>query len=177
MKAPKQRICPGQLGKYQNGVVERTIKEIGRMARAMMYTAEVPDLASAYCVLQAVDILNMLPSILQIQPPTLRDSRRISYIITLLLHWSNFMRLGDSALCILTLIILTPCAQIFVRPPAFICAALTIVTVRVTLSGSTVIMARDANSSSLNYRVIFGIISHAIGLRQAPLSFSDICCS
>jgi hypothetical protein len=54
--------CPGQLGKYQNGVVERKIKEIGRMARAMMYTAEVPDLASAYCVLQAVDILNMLPS-------------------------------------------------------------------------------------------------------------------
>jgi hypothetical protein len=28
----------------------------------MMYTAEVPDLASAYCVLHAVDILNMLPS-------------------------------------------------------------------------------------------------------------------
>ena len=54
--------CPGQLGKYQNGVVERKIKEIGRMARAMMYTAEVPDLASAYCLLQAVDILNMLPS-------------------------------------------------------------------------------------------------------------------
>jgi hypothetical protein len=53
--------CPGQLGKYQNGIVERKIKEIGRMARAMMYTAEVPDLASAYCVLQAVDILNMLP--------------------------------------------------------------------------------------------------------------------
>ena len=54
--------CPGQLGKYQNGVVERKIKEIGQVARAMMYTAEVPDLASAYCVLQAVDILNMLPS-------------------------------------------------------------------------------------------------------------------
>jgi hypothetical protein len=32
------------------------------MARAMMYTAEVPDLASAYCLLQVVDILNMLPS-------------------------------------------------------------------------------------------------------------------
>jgi hypothetical protein len=54
--------CPGQLGKYQNGAVERRIKEIGRMARAMMYTADAPDLASAYCVLQAVDILNMLPS-------------------------------------------------------------------------------------------------------------------
>jgi hypothetical protein len=32
------------------------------MARAVMYTAEVPGLASAYCVLQAVDILNVLPS-------------------------------------------------------------------------------------------------------------------
>jgi transposase InsO family protein len=54
--------CPGQLGKYQNGVVERRIKEIGRMGRAMMFTAEAPDLANAYCLLQAVDILNMLPS-------------------------------------------------------------------------------------------------------------------
>ena len=54
--------CPVQLGKYQNGVVERRIKEIGRMGRAMMFTAEAPDLANAYCILQAVDILNMLPS-------------------------------------------------------------------------------------------------------------------
>ena len=54
--------CPGQLGKYQNGVVERRIKEIGRMARAMMYTAQAPELANAYCVLQAVDILNTLPT-------------------------------------------------------------------------------------------------------------------
>jgi transposase InsO family protein len=54
--------CPGQLGKYQNGVVERWIKEIGRMGRAMMFTAEAPDLANAYCIVQAVDILNMLPS-------------------------------------------------------------------------------------------------------------------
>ena len=81
------------------------------------------------------------------------------------------MRLGRTALCILMLIILTPCAQIFVRPPAFICAALTIVTVRVTLSGSTVIMARDANSSSLNYRVIFGII---FPCDRAPTSTSLI---
>jgi hypothetical protein len=55
--------CPGQLGKYQNGVVERRIKEIGRMGRVMMFTVEAPDLANAYCLLQAVDILNMLPSI------------------------------------------------------------------------------------------------------------------
>ncbi len=54
--------CPGQLGKYQNGVVKRRIKEIGRMGRAMMFTAEAPDLANAYCILQAVDILNMLLS-------------------------------------------------------------------------------------------------------------------
>lgn len=54
--------CPGQLGKYQNGVVERRIKEIGRMARAMMHTSQAPELANAYCVLQAVDILNMLPT-------------------------------------------------------------------------------------------------------------------
>jgi hypothetical protein len=32
------------------------------MARAMMYTAEAPDLASAHCVLQPFDILNMLSS-------------------------------------------------------------------------------------------------------------------
>jgi hypothetical protein len=53
---------PGQLGKYQNDVVERRIKEIGHMGRAMMFTAEAPDLADAYCILQVVDILNMLPS-------------------------------------------------------------------------------------------------------------------
>ena len=123
--------------------------------------------------LLAGSILWWIPAVRapQIQPPTLRDSRRISCIITLLLHWSNFMRLGHSALCILTLIILTPCAQIFVRPPAFICAALTIVTVRVTLSGSTMIMARDANSSSLNHRVIFGII---FPCDRAPTSTSLI---
>ena len=57
-----QYSCPGQLGKYQNGVVERRIKEIGRMGRSMMFTDEAPDLANAYCLLQAVDILNMLPS-------------------------------------------------------------------------------------------------------------------
>jgi hypothetical protein len=28
----------------------------------MMFTAEAPDLVNAYCLLQAVDILNMLPS-------------------------------------------------------------------------------------------------------------------
>jgi hypothetical protein len=54
--------CPGQLGKYQNGVVERRIKEIGRVGRAMMFTVEAADLTNAYCLLQAVDILNMLPS-------------------------------------------------------------------------------------------------------------------
>lgn len=54
--------CPGQLGKYQNGVVERRVKEIRRMARAMMHTAHPPDLANAYCILHAVDILNMLPT-------------------------------------------------------------------------------------------------------------------
>ena len=32
------------------------------MARAMMYTAQAPELANAYCVLQAVDILNTLPT-------------------------------------------------------------------------------------------------------------------
>ena len=52
----------GQLGKYQNGVVERRIKELGRMARAMMYTSDAPDLASVYGLLQAVDILNVLPT-------------------------------------------------------------------------------------------------------------------
>jgi hypothetical protein len=53
---------PGQQGKYQNGVVERRIKELGRISRSIMHTSGLPDQAASYCVLQAVDILNALPS-------------------------------------------------------------------------------------------------------------------
>ena len=45
--------CPGQLGKYQNGLVERRIKEIGRIARCGKEMSGVPDLASSYCVLHS----------------------------------------------------------------------------------------------------------------------------
>ena len=55
------------------------------------------------------------------------------------------MRLDPSALYILMLITLIPCAQMFVRPPVFTCAVLTIVTVRVISFGSTVITARAVN--------------------------------
>ena len=51
------------------------------------------------------------------------------------------MRLDPSALYILMLITLIPYAQMFVRPPVFTCAVLTIVTVRVIWFGSTVITA------------------------------------
>jgi len=52
--------CPGQLGKYQNGLVERRIKEKARMTRCGKEMSGVTDLASSYCVLHAVDILNYL---------------------------------------------------------------------------------------------------------------------
>ena len=52
--------CPGQLGKNQNGLVERSIKEIGGIARCGKEIPGVPDLASCYCVLHAVDILKAL---------------------------------------------------------------------------------------------------------------------
>ena len=52
--------CLGQLGKYQNGLVERRIKEIGRIARCSKETSGLPDSASSY-LLHAVDILNALP--------------------------------------------------------------------------------------------------------------------
>jgi len=54
--------CPGQLGQYQNGLFERRIKEIGRIARCGKEMSGVPDLASSYSVLHAVDILNALPT-------------------------------------------------------------------------------------------------------------------
>ena len=53
---------PGQQGKYQNGVVERRIKEIGKISTSIMHTSGLPDQALSYCVLQAVDVLNALPS-------------------------------------------------------------------------------------------------------------------
>jgi hypothetical protein len=73
INATVQRLCdrlgciqeyssPGQLGKYQNGVVERKIKEIGKMCRSMMYSSGLPSHGTAYCVLQAVDICNALPT-------------------------------------------------------------------------------------------------------------------
>ena len=82
--------CPGQLGKYKNGLVERRIKEIVRIARCGKEMSGLPDLASSYCVLHAVDIFNALPTKAnpfsmptppnQIRPTarlTVRDSRRI----------------------------------------------------------------------------------------------------
>ena len=54
--------CPGQIEKYQNGLVERRIKEIGRIAGCGKEMSGVPDLASSYCVLHAVDILIALPT-------------------------------------------------------------------------------------------------------------------
>ena len=66
---------PGQSGNYQNGLVERCIKEIGRMARCGKEMSGVPDLASSYRVLHADDTFP--PK--QIRPTArlmLRDSRR-----------------------------------------------------------------------------------------------------
>ena len=55
-------FMPGSIREYQNGLVERRIKEIGRIARCGKEMSGVPDLASSYCVLHSVDILNALPT-------------------------------------------------------------------------------------------------------------------
>lgn len=54
--------CPGQPAKYQNGLVGRRSKEIGRIARCGKEISGVPDLVSSYCVLHAVNILSALPT-------------------------------------------------------------------------------------------------------------------
>jgi len=54
--------CPGKLGKYRNGLVQRRIKENGRIARCGKEMSGVPDLASSYSVLHVVGILNALPT-------------------------------------------------------------------------------------------------------------------
>jgi hypothetical protein len=84
------------------------------------------------------------------------------------------MHLGHAVLCILTLTIFTPCAQMFVRPRVFICAALTIATAKVISFRSTVKMAKDASSFAiivpeLSLESYLELFSHAIGSRQAPL--------
>jgi hypothetical protein len=55
----------------------------------MMFTAEAPDLANAYCILQAVDILNMLPSTANPADPLSNVTARVRMCV--LLHVFTFV--------------------------------------------------------------------------------------
>ena len=52
--------CPGG-GKWQNGTVERRIKELGLIARSIAEAGNMPDASHMYALWQAADILNVLP--------------------------------------------------------------------------------------------------------------------
>ena len=54
--------CPGDLGKWQNGVCERRIKDLCTTMNAVMLTSNLPSTASVYAMYHAADVLNALPS-------------------------------------------------------------------------------------------------------------------
>ena len=54
--------CPGDSGKWQNGVVERRIKELGTTARKLMHTSQMLPEAKMHALYHAADILNALPT-------------------------------------------------------------------------------------------------------------------
>jgi transposase InsO family protein len=54
--------CPGGLGKWQNGVCERKIKDLGSIMRSIMSISALPPAAAVYAMYQAQDILNDLPT-------------------------------------------------------------------------------------------------------------------
>jgi len=70
--------CPGQLGKYQNGLVERLIKEIGHIARCGKDMSVCPIWHHLIaCSMWSTSLMPSLPK--QIRPTarlTLQDSRR-----------------------------------------------------------------------------------------------------
>jgi hypothetical protein len=54
--------CPGNLGKWQNGVCERRIKGMCTTMNAVILTSNLPSTASVYAMYHAADILNVLSS-------------------------------------------------------------------------------------------------------------------
>ena len=54
--------CPGGLGKWQNSICERKIKDLGSIMRTIMFTSCLPPAAAVYAMYQAQDILNDLPT-------------------------------------------------------------------------------------------------------------------
>jgi len=54
--------CPGDLGKWQNGICERKIKNLGRTTRAIMHRSCLPSAATVYAMYHAVDVMNTLPT-------------------------------------------------------------------------------------------------------------------
>jgi hypothetical protein len=113
----------------------------------MMFIAEAPDLANAYCILQAVDILNMLhpQQIQQIHSLLLPDSRRTYYIITQLPLWSSYMHLVRFVPCIWMTIILTARVRMCVLLHVFTFVEHIIAIAKAISCGSTVRMERDGN--------------------------------
>ena len=60
--ATQSYSCPGDLGKWQNSICERKIKDLGGVMRAIMYRSNMPQPAAVYAMYHAVDILNALPT-------------------------------------------------------------------------------------------------------------------
>ena len=54
--------CPGDSGKWQNGIVERRIKELGTIGRKLMHTSQMLPEARMHALYHAADILNALPT-------------------------------------------------------------------------------------------------------------------
>lgn len=54
--------CPGSLGKWQNAICERKIKDLGAMMRVVVYRSNMPHASAVYAMYHARDILNELPT-------------------------------------------------------------------------------------------------------------------
>ena len=54
--------CPGDSGKWQNGVVERRIKELGNVARKLMASSDMFPQGRCHALYHAADIVNTLPT-------------------------------------------------------------------------------------------------------------------
>ena len=54
--------CPGSLGKWQNAICERKIKDLGAMMNIVLYRSNMPNASAVYAMYHAQDILNELPT-------------------------------------------------------------------------------------------------------------------
>ena len=62
MGCAQEFSCPGDSGKWQNGVVERRIKELGNVARKLMRTSNMMPEGRCHALYHAADIINALPT-------------------------------------------------------------------------------------------------------------------